>query len=120
MSISKKEYLEMLFKAADDGTFPSYNRNQGTCEYRNLIGSHRCAVGILMSEEDFKNFRFSNIGAAAELPYQLIEKILPKGLELEDLENVQETHDYYASRCWNSDKFKKDILELECFQEFKV
>ena len=111
--MTKQEYFDLLCKCAVDGTFPSYSVARGICMYKN--GFERCAVGILIQDEDYQPDLEG--GMLNDLPIDLVRKILPKGLQYNDLQTIQTIHDNMAVRSWDSDLFIRQISALPVFAD---
>ncbi len=110
---TKREYLDLLLKSADDGTFPSTSGSFDACLYRGPNGK-KCAIGILIPDDkydpEFENASTSSVIAAAG--------IVVDGLKNMDFYDIQRTHDNLAYRkIWNAEGFKTAIKALPCFQK---
>lgn len=117
MTISKQEYYDLLFEAAYDGTFPSYDAEHGRCRYRKIDNDgkeHRCAAGVLLLPEDYVvEASYSN----SDNNKKLFEKRLPEGMTLTELQQCQDTHDSCCFGGWESENFITRINRLGCFKD---
>jgi len=120
MPVTKREYYEMLKKAAIDGTLPSVTPDS-QCLYRGP-NETKCVVGILIEDEDYhESFEGS---AVWDLDHELIKKILPQSMTIKDLEQIQDLHDRRArmdsrgEQVWNGEEFIEALNQLDCFKEF--
>lgn len=110
--MTKQDYYDLLVEAADNGTFPSMDGC--TCFYRGPGGS-KCAVGILIPDKDYSSLlEYSTV---RELPSKLVQQILPEGMDISDLENIQKAHDAFNRVAWEANAFLKEINKLECFRD---
>lgn len=96
--LTKQEYYDALVRAAQDGTFPAvkYSGWGRECCYR-LDGTpaclKRCAVGILIPDEDY---RPEMEGSYWLWPSEVRDSIRPEGMEDVDIARVQYIHDHLS------------------------
>jgi hypothetical protein len=115
---TKQEYYDLLVRSAYDGTFPSIGDDR-TCRYREDYSpdcKKRCAVGLLILDEDYSKITESAIGS---WPWERLKIIhIPNGMTIAELSEVQKCHDY--TRPYR-DGFAPDFVEklnkLECFED---
>lgn len=88
----------------------------GICCYYNASTHNRCAIGILMSEEDARSMPNGSIGQLAFVQSVVVPKVL-----LPLLVALQVSHDYYAeaSRSFRSD-FSEDLKRIAATFNLKV
>lgn len=116
--MTKQEYYNLLVKSARDSTFPGFDVDKHQCRYR--FGNHRCAVGIIIPDEDYDPLYDNRPGGSLcihELPSELKLRILPEEMTLEQLSEVQTKHDAFACTGWDSCSFIKGINTLYFFQD---
>lgn len=112
--MTTQEYYDLLVQCATDGTFPSVTQARVTCRYRTLDGKHRCAVGVLIPDEDYYG---SFEGATVySLPDELVDRIMPVGMTRFDLVTVQSLHDGMSyNKPWLPAVFVGRLNDLLCF-----
>ena len=114
--MTKQEYYDLLVKSANDGTFPCINPRHMTCTYRGP-DNKKCAVGILISDELYNPDWDRGLMPVNELPDDIITKIMPDGMNIIDLRNVQITHDKFLNRNWSAVEFIERLNALNCFKD---
>lgn len=118
--MTKREYLDLLIDAAHDGTFPSVAGS--VCRYRTESG-RRCAVGVLISEEQyaawFEARRMACEGVAVDQFHpEVLQAILPDDMSVLDLKRIQEAHDGVAREGpWHAGTFLMRLKWLHIFDD---
>jgi hypothetical protein len=132
--MTRREYYDLLVRTSLEGGFPSVDLTQigpgnNGCSYRTPDGK-RCAVGVLIPD-----WRYGP-GMEGKLAGDLInefslEDIIPDGMDVGQLHQVQNVHDTlayevddttnrYVPRKWDHGRFVADLNELHFFREFAL
>ena len=115
--MTKREYYERLWQAAGDGTFPSISN--GNCLYRGdqtAACKQRCAAGLLVPDEEYRrDMEGHDVRAMGNRG--LFQTLLPEGLDLDDLRDVQKIHDDCAveENGWDAAAFRNALACMPCF-----
>lgn len=88
--MTAQEYLDLLIKSCEDGTFPSEDKN-GDCAYRGENGK-KCAVGLLISDELYDRYKGGLEGLKVGAIAYVVK--IPEGLTLNNLREIQRIHDF--------------------------
>ncbi len=117
MKLSLQEWYALLVRTSAEGGFPAVVPGTTLCRYRTPDG-RRCAVGLLLSEEDYEE---KLEGDLIVWPPQLFDKVMPWGATLCDLTRVQTAHDSIAQqgRAWSHTEFVRKLRQLGCFRDCK-
>lgn len=110
--MTKLEFMELIERSVEDGTLPSYDAGTGHCYYRQEVGGkvHRCVAGLLCSDD---NQPWHN--ASVEAMPDHFSQLLPNGVSMDQLKDLQAAHDNRCERGWDGIDFinsAKDILGL--------
>src|SRR5574338_602162 len=111
--MTKRDYYDLLIQCTRDGTFPSHVGPK--CLYRSP-SNRRCAIGVLIPDEDYKPFWDVDQYPVDDLPPQILEAITPEGMRLADLLAIQRVHDTHAIT-WDAEDVIDALGQLSCFQE---
>lgn len=115
------QYLRLLEKTSLNGGFPA---NEGdACTYRTKDGK-KCAVGLIMPDKYWIPGR--NTSCIKDIHDECsLDKWIPKGIDLDDLADIQFTHDDLTNlfdrtkKEWDHSLFMKRLMRLDCFKPFK-
>lgn len=116
--MTNQEYLEMLVRAAHDGTFPSLNETRRECRYRNQEGK-RCAIGLIIPDEVYAPaWEGETVHGLPQILRTLLKILLPD-MTADELQSVQLLHDQHAmgKEGWNTEQFITDLRQLPCFRK---
>ncbi len=128
--MTRQEYYDLLVRSAGDGTFPSYNMEQGVCEYRSNDKLHACAIGVLIPAPKAKTIigTLNSIALSAGTTnakgltmLDIIAPYCPEGMSIKDLRTVQQVHDEWAFDCdgdaahWQGRFFIQALNNLDVF-----
>lgn len=117
--MNKQEYFDLLEKTSLEGKFPAVQKNfdnvGGTrCVYRSPEGN-MCAFGLLIPDEQYDS-SLEGLLVDEIIPEFLTESIIPEGMTLEDLKEIQRSHDSQVlsicGRKWNHERFMADIRPI--------
>jgi hypothetical protein len=117
--VTKQEYYDLLVASAYDGTFPSTAGSHiNQCVYRGE-GRKRCAVGLLIPDDRYDK-AYEGLLATTVFDGGLAD-LIPEGLSIEDLREVQKAHDATATnhlggvKVWDAARFVRKLNTLPCF-----
>lgn len=119
--MTKAQYLGLLLKSAEDGTFPS--AEGWRCRYRadsTAACEQRCAVGLLIPDEKYTP-AMERRGVREVLREFPGAVDIPDGMDYWDMANVQAAHDDWVS-LWRDDPargregFLGQVRKLSCFE----
>jgi hypothetical protein len=103
--MDRAEYYDLLVKTSKDGGFPSYAPLDKHCKYHSEDGK-KCAAGLLISDKVYDP-EMENIKISSVIEKYNLGKIIPKGLSLKQLQDIQFAHDEIAlcNEKWDHESF---------------
>jgi len=115
--VTKQEYFNLLEKTSLEGRFPSLYKdfdgsNGDRCMYLSEEGN-KCAFGLLIPDELYDP-SFEGETVEKLIPNHLPASLIPEGMNLDQVYDIQNIHDTLALRnkSWNHDKFMSRITEV--------
>ncbi|MGI9297846.1 MAG: hypothetical protein ACR2QC_08100 [Gammaproteobacteria bacterium] len=121
MSISLQQYYDELIRAAGDGTFPgTMSEENNYCTMRRVRENKtvaKCAIGIRLPEHVLDQLEEDELlhEEVTEIDEAIITKYFPTELSLEDISDIQSSHDTASEFGWDRSKFIHMINGLGCF-----
>lgn len=110
--MNAQEYYNLLVKTSKEGGFPA--KENGEPKYFCKDG-RRCPVGLIIPDNiKIKEVDGSNTAYAL---FDIIETWFPEGMNVYDLQDIQDIHDEQGKE-WSHEGFVKDLNKLGCFAYF--
>jgi hypothetical protein len=112
-----ESYLALLEKTSLQNEFPAFESYARECRYRTRVTERMCPVGLLIPNVSYTNQMEKKVAEHLfdEWP-QLVEEIIPEGMTVYDLTNIQHVHDDIATRSgrcgWPHEEFMKRIRKI--------
>jgi hypothetical protein len=127
MTHTVASYFALLEKTSKEGGFPSAiiadNPEGGgrsvQCQYRGP-NARKCAAGILIPDDRYRPEMEHHGAGHNDLFRTAMVDLIPQGMLLSDLAQVQFCHDAIASqgldKPWNHEDFMSRLRMIECFK----